>query len=237
MKGRLHIPVLLLSLVLAVAIKIAVHEGEQMTETVIDARASYPVLDDENRVIVLDPRQSVSVRLRGRSSEIAALNPFSVEAVIEIPPGTTGLFEVTLEPSNIRVAGDIEVVSIEPNRFSVEVESLVRKIVPLTVEVSGEPAAGALVESPTLRPARVQVEGPVSKLSVLDAVAVSVSVDRRAMTFEEEVQIIAPDPLIQILEPKRVVVSIPMRQPDLTPLDDTATEEEAADTDEPSTSS
>jgi hypothetical protein len=60
------------------------------------------------------------------------------------------------------------------------------------------------------------VAGPQSLLAGLDSVTTSpVSLDGHAFSFQERVPIAPPDPLVRVLEPSVVVVSIPMDTPGL----------------------
>jgi len=212
--GRLHLPLFLLAIAASLAIKVVVHETLQLTEATIDAQVRY--IRPENTVLVA-PLQQVKVRLRGKSNEIAGLNPFSVEVAVTIRPGEIGLVEIPGERLNVKTPFKCEVLSIEPNHFTLEVEPLERKTVPLRVVLTGEPAAGATHDDPQVRPQEVTVEGPRSRIRPLRDLTVSVSLDGHALTFEETVLLAAQDPLIKPVEPRQVVVHVPMQLPDLEP--------------------
>lgn len=213
MTGRHHLPLLLLSLAIALAIKVAVHEGEQLAEqTLAGVRVLYHTPDG---VLLLDPVQTVQVRLRGQASEMAQLNPLTVDVEAEVPAGQLGFVEINLSPDDVRTQADLEIISVEPSRFSIEVERELVTTLPIQVQVSGEPAAGAEVSEVVLRPDQAEVSGPESLLRNITNLVVHVSVERRAISFEERLQVPSPDPSIRIVQPRRVVVFVRMREPQL----------------------
>ncbi len=68
---------------------------------------------------------------------------------------------------------------------------------------------------PEIFPNQVLVTGPQSMVSRIDHLtAVPITLDGRAITFELSVPMLTPDPLIQIVQPTKVTVKIPMSLPD-----------------------
>ncbi len=209
---RVNLPLFLFALTLAFVVKVAVHQAQQLAETTVPAQVRYEPADEN--LIILDPLAEVMVRLRGPRSEIAALNPFSVEVGLSLEKGEEGLITVTEDRLNVnvRTPGDFEIVSIEPNSFILTVEPQEHRVLPVRAELTGEPAAGAYVETPDVRPPRVDVVGPRSMVATLDELVVTVSLDGHALTWEATVAVVSPDPLVKI-EPRQVVVHVPMKVP------------------------
>lgn len=207
---RLHLPLFLLALAIAVVIKVAVNEALQLTETRITAQVQYDLPAGH---MILEPIQQVAVRLRGERSEIAALTPFSVQVEVSLREGELGQVDITDERLVVRTPGDFEVISKEPNFFTLEVEVVESRTLPVRAVLSGEPAAGAVHEEPVVRPAAARVEGPRSRLRNLAELSAPVSLQGHALTFEEKVTIVTSDPLVKVVEPRQVVVYVPMKVP------------------------
>ncbi|MEO1084060.1 MAG: hypothetical protein AAFY88_07445, partial [Acidobacteriota bacterium] len=57
----------------------------------------------------------------------------------DIPAGRSGTRDIVLNDDDVRfsVPGDFEVVSIEPNRFSIQVEPRLEKPLPIRVVLTG----------------------------------------------------------------------------------------------------
>lgn len=212
MIGRIHLPLFLFALTIAFVVKVAVHQAQQISETTVAAQVRYE--KEDKAMVILDPVQEVKVRLRGPRNEIAALNPFTVDVEVSLKRGEQGLVTITEERLNVnfRTTGDFEVISIEPNRFTLTLEPEERRQLAVRAELTGEPAAGALAGTPEVRPPRVEVVGPRSVVRSLTELTASVSLEGHALTFEASVVVVSPDPLVRI-EPRQVVVFVPMKVP------------------------
>jgi len=208
-------PLFLLAFVIALVIKLAVHETERPSERVIDAQITYnPPSSD---VILYDRVEKVRVGVRGQSNEIIQLSPFTVEVVVDVPPGRRGTTDVTLGSSNVRfrALGDFEVISIEPNHFTIQVEPRAVATVPVEAELVGEPAAGARAEQVEVRPAWAEISGPESRVRGVSRLKAPVSLDGHARSYADNVAVVSPDPLIRV-QPSRVVVEVTMQEPELS---------------------
>jgi len=81
-------------------------------------------------------------------------------------------------------------------------------------EIVGEPAPGSRVDEPEVFPNQVLVTGPASLLAKTRSLSTRpISLAGRSSTFEETVAVVAPDPLIQIVQPSKVSVRIPIEPP------------------------
>ena len=139
----------------------------------VDARAigSLPI---GYELGAMNPQAS-AVTVSGPESLVARVS----EAVADV--NVTGLTvnldqTVTLKPLG---AGGSEIlgVRIEPATMRVTVEvfqSTIVRTVPLTVEVTGTPAAGFRVSSVSISPPAIQVQGPLEALQQIDGIALPV---------------------------------------------------------------
>lgn len=202
---------LALGIAIALWFSISLEDRQAMSERLVEASVSY------NRPlgwIVLDPERSVQVRLRGGSKQIRELNPFQVTLQVELPQPSPGASIVNLGPENVLAPEGLEVVSVEPNTIRVEIEREDTRRLPVVPNIVGEPAAGSVIEEPEVFPNQVLVSGPASLLRRTETLAtIPIRLDGHALTFEVEVPVVPPDPLVQIVQPTRVTVRIPLRQP------------------------
>jgi YbbR domain-containing protein len=154
---------------------------------------------------------TLNVRLSGSKKAIRRLNPQTVDVTVELPQRQEGMVTINLGPENVTAPEGLEVVSIEPSSIRVELEREVTQRVTVVAKLTGEPAAGAMVGEPEIFPNQVLVTGPGSMVSRIDHLStIPISLDGRAITFEQTVPMVAPDPLIQIAQPTRVTVKIPL---------------------------
>lgn len=203
----------LLALVIAVSLwfSVSFEDREALSERLVEASVSY---NRPRGFVILDPVQSVNVRLRGSSKAIRRLNPYQVDVQVELAQTEPGIVNVNLGPENVLMPEGLEVVSIEPNAIRVELEREVTQRLPVVPHLVGEPAAGAVVEEPEVFPNQVLVSGPESLLAKIQSLTTRpINLDGHALTFEETVAVVPPDPLIQVVQPSKVSVRVPMRQP------------------------
>lgn len=214
MSGRVHLPIFLLAFVIAVALKYTVHETEQLSERVVEAPVTYnPPSED---VISYQREPAVKVGLRGKQSDIALLTAFNVEVVVDIPAGRPGPRDINLTPANVRAPGDLDVISLDPNRFTIQVEPKHASTIRIRAELLGEPAAGARHLEPIVTPQTAQVTGPESHVRKVLELTAAVRLDGHARTFTDTVLVVSPNPLVQVVEPTFVEVLVPMEEPELS---------------------
>jgi len=184
---------------------------EKTSEKLIDATVTY---NPTRGIIILDPLQTVKVRLRGPDRQIRTLAPHVIDVVIEVIGQATGTMDVQLDESNVLRPAGLEVVAIEPNSIPLRLDREKSQMLKVSPRLVGEPAAGAEPLSPIAHPDMVQVAGPESLLAGITAVTTSpISLDGHALTFKQTVSVVPPNPLIRIVEPLVVNVEIPMRFP------------------------
>lgn len=193
---------------------------ERVSEKLIDATVTY---NPTRGLIILDPLQTVKVRLRGPDRQIRTLAPHVVDVVIEVSGVAAGTLDVQLDESNVLRPEGLEVVAIEPNSIPLRLDRERSQMLKVTPRLVGEPAAGAEPLSPIAHPDMVQVTGPESLLAGITAATTSpISLDGHALSFRQTVSVVPPDPLVRIVQPSVVTVEVPMHFPG------TATEREEA---------
>lgn len=181
------------------------------SEKVVEAGVSY---NRPRGFVIINPVQSVKVRLTGSEKEIRQLNPFNVDVQVELTQRQAGSATITLGAENVRAPKNLEVSSIEPSTIRVELEREISQRLPVVPILMGKPAAGTVVDDPEVFPSQVLVTGPESLLSRVESLPTRpIRLEGHAATFEEIVPVVPPDPLIQIIQPAQVTVKIPIRRP------------------------
>jgi YbbR domain-containing protein len=185
------------------------------SEKVVEASVSY---NRPHGFIIVNSVQNVNVRVTGSKKAIRQLNPYMVDVSVDLGQRQTGVATINLTPENVLLPDGLEVVSIEPNTIRVDLEREVTQRLPVVPKIVGEPAAGATVGDPVVLPNQVMVVGPEPMLARIESLTTRpVSLDGHALSFEEEVPVVSPDPLIQIVQPSRVTVQVPMQPPSMEP--------------------
>jgi YbbR domain-containing protein len=190
---------------------VSFQDREALSERLVEASVSY---NRPRGFVVLDQVHSVNVRLRGSSRLIRQLNPYQVNVQVELAQTQPGTVNVNLGPENVLMPDGLEVVSLEPNAIRVELDREVSQRLPVVPRLMGEPAAGSIADEPEVFPNQVLVTGPESLLAKVQSLSTRpLNLDGHALTFEETVAVVPPDPLIQIVQPSKVSVRVPLHQP------------------------
>ncbi len=163
-------------------------------------------------VITTPVPDTVSVRLRGRASDLRSLSSSSLEVPLDLgwiqQPGEV---TITLRPQAINVPQDIEVVSIEPNKVQFHVEQLRQRTVEIRPFLVGTPPAHYVVGSPTAEPGRALVSGPSSQILVMTEVGTErIIMTGRTDTFVQNVAVVSDSPLVRVVAPLTTQVTVPV---------------------------
>jgi YbbR domain-containing protein len=202
---------LALGIALVIWFSVSLDERRRLSEKVVEASLSY---NRPRGLVILDPVATVEVRVRGTERAVRELNPFMVDVEVDLTAASEGPVTVNLGPDDVRTPGGLEVISIRPNVLRLELDSEISQRVPVEAVVVGEPAGGALAGDPEVLPNQVLVSGPESLLVRLQSLKTApISLDGHALTFEVNVPVVPPDPLVQVVQPSRVSVRIPMIPP------------------------
>jgi YbbR domain-containing protein len=207
-------PYRLLALIIAVALwyVAAAEKREPQSQKSVEASVTYNV---PSALMLLNRATQVRVLVAGSARELRRLRPYEVDVLVDLNQAEPGTVSVHLTPEDVALpTAGLQVVSIDPKIVTLQVDRKVQRRLPVEVDWSGEPAAGAIVARKEAIPNTVLVEGPASLLSPLRRLVTSkVSLDGHAFTFERQVPVVAPDPLIQVLQPASVTVRITLEQP------------------------
>jgi hypothetical protein len=207
----------LLSLALALALwfQLSYREREQpRLERALDTvNVTYETPDG---FVLLNPVSTVAVRASGTENAFRDLNPFQVSATVALT-AAVGIQEIVLDESTITRPPGIEVIAIDPDRLSLQVDREIAKSLRVEIDSSGEPAAGALEGEHRVLPDTVTVQGPESLLARTDVIVANVDIGGRAKSFTIPVSLDPGDPLIRIQGSSTVTVQVLLETPLLSP--------------------
>ena len=156
---------------------------------------------------------TVSVRLRGRASNLRSLSSSNLEVPVDLRSVPPGDITVTIRPQSINVPPQVEVVSIDPSSVRFRVEEVRQKIVPIRPFLVGQPPFGYVVGDATVSPDHALVSGPASQIRTLSEVATErVIMTGRTETFAQNVAIVSDSSLIRVIEPLMTQVTVPVTE-------------------------
>ena len=175
-------------------------------------------------VITTPVPDTVSVRLRGRASDLRSLSSSNLEVPLDLRTVVAGDITITIRPQAVNVPQNVEVVSLDPSRVRFRVEEVRQKVVAIRAFLVGEAPAGYIVGDATLEPDQALVSGPASQIRNLTEVATErVIMTGRTATFVQPVAVVSDSSLIRIVEPLMTQVTVPVIE-ETAPATSTETE-------------
>jgi YbbR domain-containing protein len=155
---------------------------------------------------------TVSVRVRGRASEVRSLSSANLEVTVDLAWAQQGgEVTITLRPQAINVPPDIDVVSISPTQIRFRVEQLRQKLVPIRPFLVGVSPKGYQAGEPALVPDHAFVTGPASLIQKISEVATErIIMTGRTDTFVQNVAPVSDSSLVRVIEPLSVQVTVPV---------------------------
>jgi YbbR domain-containing protein len=201
-----------LSLVLALTVWFVVSAPRR--EAVYERAYAVPVSlarMPRDLVITKQAVDTVSVRLRGRTSDLRSLSSQNLEVTLDMSWVQPGDATITLLPKAINVPPQIEVLSMEPTHLVFHIEPLRQKIVAIRPFLAGDPPKGYLIGDPALQPDHALVSGPLSYVRNLTEVTTErIIMTGRTETFAQNVAVVSDASLIRVIEPLTTQVTVPV---------------------------
>ena len=185
---------------------------ERVREKIFTAPISLVGLGNELVITSGDLAASVTVRVRGRTSDLRNLSPAALDVPIDLNWVTQpGEVEITIQPAAINVPPEVEVVTITPNKFRFRVEQVRQWTVPVRPFLVGDAPTGYIVGDPTVDPDRALVSGPASQVRKLTEVTTErIIMTGRTATFVQNVAVVSDSPLVRVISPLTTSVTVPV---------------------------
>jgi len=157
------------------------------------------------------------IRIRGPERLIHRLEPADVRAEIDLANVVPGEQTFDLTGRHVHVPQDLEVVQIIPGQFHLSFDNRATRVVEVRPRVTGTFAADMQVGQIIAEPKSVTITGPRRRVDAVDAATtdpVDVSGDMSRTTFVTQAYV--PDPLIQVVHPTPIRVTVIMERADST---------------------
>lgn len=202
----------LLSLFLATVLWFIVSAPRREAVSQRTFAAPLAVVNLPRDLVITNPvPDTVSVRLRGRVSDLRALSSQNLEVTVDVNWAAPGEATITLRPQAINVPADVDVVSIEPNRLRFHIEQLRQKVVRVRPFLVGDPPNGYRVGDPAVVPDQALVSGPASQVrNMTDVATERIIMTGRTETFTQPAGVVSDSPFVRVIDPSIVQVTVPV---------------------------
>ena len=172
---------------------------------------------DTSLIITSDVPKQIDLSLRAPNSvwERLLTEDNEIHAILDLSGLSSG--EHTIEIQIQIPVGPVRIVSATPRTATVTLESLATQAIPVTLNITGEPAIGYQAGEVTLAPKEVSISGPRSLVERVAQVRASVSLTGARESIDQNVSLQLLDENTQIISglgvtPSEVTVSLPVSQ-------------------------
>jgi YbbR domain-containing protein len=166
-----------LALIIAVGLWLAGHrDTERAIEVPVEFRSIPPDL------MVMDNRVDyVVLRLMGPRTLVSTLDADNLKLSLDLDGVKSGSLSYPLSANDFNVPRGVTIGRITPPVIHLRLEPVIKRTLPVTVRLSGKPAAGFRIAQTTARPENVSVQGPteeVRRLPLIETVPVDIEDSR-----------------------------------------------------------
>lgn len=208
---RENLPLKIASLVLAIGVWMYVR-GEERPVQIVSAPLELQNLPG-HLAIAGDVSQSVSIRVRAPEVLLRSLDDQPPLARADLSGLSDGDQFVRIGADAIRIPPGIEVLRITPEQIPIRLEKKIRKNLPVSVRIAGEPAPGFELGDVNVQPERVSVEGPESVVKEAHEVLTAVvRIDGRALPFDVAVNLYPDRAGAEVIPDSTAVISIDIHE-------------------------
>ena len=194
----------LISLVLAIALwrVVSRDQAAEMELRVPIVFRNFP----QNLEIDSANYTEAQIRVRGPGRLIHRLSATDVHAEIDLAAVRPGSRTFDLTANNVHVPDDVEVVQIIPSQFQLSFDDRMTRTVEVHPKVTGLRVAKVIAE-----PASITIVGPRRRVETVEA-ATTDPIDASGTTDRGSfiTQAYVPDPLIQVVHPTPIRVTVIM---------------------------
>ena len=153
------------------------------------------------------------IRVRGPERVIHRLEMSDVRAQINLASVSPGERTFDLTPRQVHVPQDLEVVQVIPTQFQLSFDTRTTRTVEVRARVIGTFAGGMRVAQVIADPANIMITGPRRRVEAVESATtdpVDVSGTMARASFLTQAYV--PDPLIQVVHPTPVRVTVIMER-------------------------
>ncbi len=180
----------LLAVVIAVVLWVQVH-GQGVGAVSLDVPLQVVGLPAD-MVIVNDLPDHVRITVSGLQTRLSSLSHAGVHVPLDASDlHEPGVVERALEVSSIRLPPGLTVEKVQPDRVQLQVDRIVRRVVPVRASLELDP--GWRAEHVSVTPATATLSGPEVWLDALQEVSTTaVHPDAKPGAFEVKVGVVTP---------------------------------------------
>ncbi len=167
---RENLSLKLVSLILAILLEVYFYSPDN--SLTITLPASIVIKNVPASMVFVAPRHGergipARIALRGPRPLIERLRTVPQQFTVEYPSGSPTVFPVNVDKRQLSLPAGIELIEVEPDNLTVELDRLVTRELPLEPHLEGTLPAGYYLESSIVRPRSISISGPAKDVDHL----------------------------------------------------------------------
>jgi YbbR domain-containing protein len=189
-------------------------QRDPIEERRLSERATIQFALAENMLIAQVSSDSVALRVRGQRSALSLLTADDITINADLTALAPGTHQVELTATTRRERITVDTI---PRQVAVTIELLGNRLVPVRVEIIGEPPPGYEYDAAEYETLEVNVSGAASAVEQVDAAVLSLDLTAQRSDLTTTARLTAIDLENTVVEsvmlnPDVVVVTVPVRQ-------------------------
>ncbi|WP_082053751.1 CdaR family protein [Gordoniibacillus kamchatkensis] len=149
-----------------------------------------PIYDSSQYLISSIEPSKVTVLLTGKDSALRKVSTASYQIVLDLTNVTEGEHNLPLRAAGFPSGVQVQII---PSTVKVTLEKQERKEVPVVINVKGTPGVGLKAGQPIVKPNKVNVTLPASRLNDVENVFGEINVDKATSAVSKQVKLKALD--------------------------------------------
>lgn len=199
------------SLALAVSLWVVLAR-DPIAEVALDAPIEFQHMPN-NLEINSEHVPSAQVRVRGPERLLRSIRPEQVHVEVDLTNTRPGERTFNLTAQQIREPRDVVVVQVVPSQFHLSFDERAQREIQVHPRVTGQFASGLHIANVIANPDHITITGPQARVEEIDF-ATTDPIDATGVTGTQTftTNVYVPDPLIQVVNPIPVHVTVMMEK-------------------------
>ncbi len=152
---------------------------------------------------------AIQLLVKGAATDLTTLEKSTITYSIDRQPDQPGLHQIPIELAKLLLPEGITAIKATPSTVTLKTEAKVTKLVTVTPQLDGTPAAGLTLTATTVIPATVEITGGTSRVAQLDQITTDpIAIDNITKTLHRpEVKLIVPEG-VTVVDPETVEITV-----------------------------
>jgi len=134
--------------------------------------------------------KEIEIRVKGPPAELEALRQNAPRYPLDLSAVAVGVESIAINPDLIPMPSGVQITRVNPAYLRVKVDRLIKKLVPVKVVVSGNPAGSYSINGMLARPSTILICGAQTAVALVDEIFTKpIDVTARSESFKKEIAV------------------------------------------------